>query len=327
MISVIVCTYNRADILAETLEVLKSLKVPSGETLELWVVDNRSKDHTRRVIEQAAVSSPCPIHYLYEPEPGASHARNAGIKAARGEMLCFFDDDVIVDPDWITAMNRLFQETDAEMAGCRILRKWECEAPDWYSEEVGGPLITQDFGNQRIRLNGKSMYLISAGLAFRRGVFDRIGLFRGDLGRKGDSLIGGEDKELFQRAAAAGCSIYYEPDAVLHHRVEENRLTNDYMSRWFYAIGQTAGHQLQRSWKHSLTIAPLWAWGECLSAGFRFLFGSFLKKSKAERFAAEMAFRYSRGYLRECFAHWIPSGKGGCAFAPGAAKNERDKVS
>lgn len=314
MISIIICTYNRADSLNQTMDALQNLIVPEGETVELMVVDNKSKDTTRQVVESWVAKSRLPLKYLYEPEQGASHARNAGIKKAQGDMLCFFDDDVIVDSQWLVSMVRLFRETDVEMAGCRILRKWECEAPDWYSEEVSGPVIMQDFGPARIKMGQNGMYLISAGLAFRKEVFDRIGLFRGDLGRKGNSLIGGEDKELFDRVAASGGVIYYEPAAVIHHRVEENRLTQDYMRRWFYAIGQTAGHQLVREPHHRFSMAPLWAWGDFLAALFRRFKSLFPGKSRAEKFASEVLVLYTAAYLRECFVHWFPGAIKGCVF-------------
>lgn len=314
MISIVICTYNRAESLNQTLDALQSLVVPEDETVELLVVDNNSKDGTKQVVDSWIPKSRLALQYFYEGRQGASHARNAGIKAARGSLVCFFDDDVIVDSQWLVSMVRLFKETDAEMAGCRILRKWECEAPEWYSEEVSGPVIMQDFGPDRLKMGQNGMYLISAGLAFRKEVFDRIGLFRGDLGRKGNSLIGGEDKELFDRVAASGGIIYYEPAAIIHHRVEESRLTRDYMRRWFYAIGQTAGHQLVRESHHCFTVAPLWAWGDFFAALFRRFKSRLPGKSQAEKFASEVHVLYTAAYLRECFVHWFPGAIKGCVF-------------
>ena len=98
--SVIVCTYNRASSLAQTLESLEKQVVRPGTEWEVVVVDNNSRDDTRAVVEGRQRNWPR-IRYLFERAQGLSNARNCGIRAARGEILLFTDDDVCPEPDWV----------------------------------------------------------------------------------------------------------------------------------------------------------------------------------------------------------------------------------
>lgn len=305
-VSLVVCTYNRCSILDETLRSLLEMMIPESLSAEIIVVDNASSDATAETVEKHSRQKAIPVRYVFEPQQGVSYARNAGIHEAKGDLICFFDDDILADPQWLTSMLKLFAETDAVMAGCRILRKWECPVPEWFSEEVGGPLIGQDFGLVRTNVFRPGQYLITAALACRRGLFARIGGFREDLGRKGGSLVGGEDKEFFDRAQDLNESIFYEPDAVIYHRVEPERLTQAYMRRWFSAIGKTAGHQLKRRFRHTITGAPLWVWRDALSALLRTLRARVGPVTKAEKVASEMQLRYAANTLGECLIHAMP---------------------
>src|ERR1700704_4558674 len=98
--SIIIPTYNRADELRETIRSIAKLKVPGD--WELIVVDNKSPDHTRAVVEQEAAAFPAPLIYLFEPEQGRYAALNTGIRAAKGKIIATTDDDARVEPDWLT---------------------------------------------------------------------------------------------------------------------------------------------------------------------------------------------------------------------------------
>ena len=99
-VSIIVCTYNRADSLRETLLALRSLRINSNRQWEVIIIDNNSKDNTRRVVEEQQ-SDWAQLHYEFEPLQGLSHARNFGIRSARGQIILFTDDDVLPEPDWV----------------------------------------------------------------------------------------------------------------------------------------------------------------------------------------------------------------------------------
>ena len=97
-ITVILCTLNRCQSLAETLESIAISTLPDSVDWEILVVDNNSTDHTREVVEEFGRRYPDRFRYIFEPRPGKSYALNAGIREAQGEILAFTDDDVTVEP-------------------------------------------------------------------------------------------------------------------------------------------------------------------------------------------------------------------------------------
>ena len=103
-ISVIICTYNRAVLLDRALMAFRDQKNPPST--EIIVVDNNSNDDTaERVRRCTEVLRPVvPVIYVFEPKQGLSRARNAGIAAARGDILAFLDDDAIPSPNWLAAI-------------------------------------------------------------------------------------------------------------------------------------------------------------------------------------------------------------------------------
>ena len=316
-VSVVICTYNRAESLRETLESLASQDVKHQLSYEIIVVDNNSKDNTRQMVEEFQTRNGHAVQYVFEKKQGVSYARNTGIRCAKGEIIAYLDDDVIADSYWLEAMWTCFQETKADAVGSKVLRKWNSDQPNWYSEEIGGCLISQDLGPKRVKCSSKRQHLVGASIAFRKDVFERCGIFREELGRRGDELVGGEDSELYKRLLKENQLVMYEPNAVVHHKIEPERLTKIYFKRWFWDVGRTLGHELEWKWHFVITIAPLWLWKQALSAIFRFLKVEFYPPStSSERFAAEVWVLHYWGMITERFFHWLPFklGRKKCAF-------------
>src|SRR3954471_13482790 len=101
-VTVAIPTYNRADFLRQTLAGITAQQFPR-EHFEVLVIDNNSRDHTRNVVEEFAQSRPAP-RYIHETRQGLDYARNRAIAEARGEIIIFGDDDILVQPDWIAQM-------------------------------------------------------------------------------------------------------------------------------------------------------------------------------------------------------------------------------
>src|SRR4051812_17135636 len=101
-ITVAICTYNRADLLAQTLAGIARQEFPHDH-YEVLVIDNNSRDHTAEVVARFATARPAPRHIL-EPQQGLDYGRNRAIAEARGEIILFADDDILVQPDWLTQM-------------------------------------------------------------------------------------------------------------------------------------------------------------------------------------------------------------------------------
>ncbi len=229
--SIIVCTYNRAESLAETLEALHKQKVPAGINWEVIVVDNNSSDHTQAIITEKQQHWPR-LRHEFESQQGLSHARNKGIACARGEIILFTDDDVLPEPDWLTQVLEGLEKHQADACGGYIAPIWETPPPDWLTERFHGFLaIRMDREDDYpIETAGQSPY--GANMAFKKNVFEKVGLFDTCRGRKGTTLASGEDGEMFERILNAGLKVIFLGNARVHHKVEAFRLKKSYFLRW-----------------------------------------------------------------------------------------------
>lgn len=239
-ITVILCTYNRCGSLAEALESVAAQTLPDRVKWEVIVVDNNSRDETRTVVEQYCQRFPSRFRYAFEGEQGLSRARNAGIRAARGQIIAFLDDDVIAEPDWLGRLTQSLHDDTWAGAGGRIAPPIGFQPPAWLplggKYDLGGTLALFDLGDEAAELK-RAPY--GTNMAFRTSVFKRCGMFRTDLGRCGNALLSGEDTEFGNRLFAAGLRLRYEPAAIVHHPVSEERLKKRYFDSWWFNFGRT----------------------------------------------------------------------------------------
>lgn len=229
--SIVVCTYNRAASLRDTLEALRGLQAPPECDWEVLVVDNNCKDETRAVVMQMQRAWPR-LRYEFEERQGLSHARNHGIAQARGELILFTDDDVLPEPDWLAVTLTGLKHYDADACGGFIAPIWETPPPRWLTERFFGFLAIRTDRNDDFAITNNSEMPFGANMAFRRRVFDKIGLFDTTRGRSGKVLAGGEDIEFFERLIAAGMKAQFLGKSRVHHKVESYRLRKSYFRRW-----------------------------------------------------------------------------------------------
>jgi glycosyltransferase involved in cell wall biosynthesis len=233
-LTVIVCTYNRANSLGETLAALSRQVTPQSFRWELLVIDNNSDDETQAVVERFAPMAPVPTRYLFEPKQGLSHARNAGIASAKSNIVAFTDDDVTPEPDWVFWTFAAVRDHSVDGVGGRILPKWSASPPKWLATDrmLLSLLALQDLeqGGPVTAHNGVRIF--GANMAFRREGFAEIGPFDVTRGRVGAKLAGGEETEFVQRALAAGKCITYDPRLVVWHHVGPDRMRKQYFRKW-----------------------------------------------------------------------------------------------
>jgi GT2 family glycosyltransferase len=218
-ISVVICTRDRGPALAEC---LRSVVAQRGTPGEIIVVDNSRDGNARSVCTEFS-----DIRYVHEPRAGLSRARNAGIRASRLNIVAFTDDDVEVHPGWTAEIARAFTERDVEaLTGLVLPARLDTGAQCYFEFAMGGfgtSFIPRTFGRQffeETRPHGAHVWKIGAGanMAFRRSVFERLGLFDERLGAGAAGCS--EDSELWYRLLATGGECLYEPRAVVfhHHR-------------------------------------------------------------------------------------------------------------
>ena len=237
-LSLVIATYNRAEQLMITLNSVVAQST-SPAKWECIVVDNNSSDNTKQRIEEFIAEHPMlNVRYIFESKQGLSHARNAGIKGAKGGIIAFIDDDERIVPDFIGAYIKLFDSHPTAMAaGGKIIAEYPTGRPNWMSHYTERPIANpMDFGDY-IRIFPKGRIPGGGNMAMRRDLFERIGMFDVSLGRTGKLLIGGEESDLFERIEKAGMECYYTPRAVMYHIIPPEKLTDSYFERLCYNTG------------------------------------------------------------------------------------------
>jgi glycosyltransferase involved in cell wall biosynthesis len=239
-VAVLIATYNRAQLLGETLDVLAQSQTASRFPWEVIVVDNNSTDDTRAVVTSRQGSYPVPLTYLLETTQGRSAALNAAIAATTAPLLLCTDDDVRVEPGWLLAGARALEE-GADYVGGPVVPIWETPPPPWLDLTRGdlwGTIAILDYGRESFAFEQRRRVPLGANMGIRRSLIDRIGGFRADLGRSnGPRLMGQEVPELLARARMAHLHGVYAPEMRVHHHIPAARLTKRYYRRWWMGKG------------------------------------------------------------------------------------------
>lgn len=227
-LTVSIQTYNNAAMLNKTLKSLTRLNSLSGGDYEILIVDNNCTDSTARVINSWKSSFGRLLRTCTEKQQGLSHARNKALVEARGSIVCFIDDDVIVDPNWLRAVADTFKVYDAAVVGGRSYLIYPHSRPAWLSDEKEVLLSRLDHGPDVLVDTDRELY----GLNFSvdKDIALTAGGFDDRFGRTGNSLGCGEEYDLLKRIRAMGAMAVYQPTAVVGHIVRPERLHRS----WFY---------------------------------------------------------------------------------------------
>ena len=255
--SVVVCTRDRTDDLALCLPGLSRLAAQGHEVI---VVDNcPSSDSTARLV----ASYPA-IRYLREPRPGLDVARNRGLLAATGEIVAFTDDDAQVDPGWLPALRRNFDDPMvALVTGITMPLELETEAQQWFewTNGFGRGFVRKQFDATNTSVLAAGQVGAGVNMAIRRSAIERIGLF--DEALDGGTLTrSGGDQEFFYRTLARGYRIAYEPAALVWHR-HRQEWSSLRSTVYGYGVGVFAWWTRALLVEKELTLlkwAPKWFW-------------------------------------------------------------------
>jgi glycosyltransferase involved in cell wall biosynthesis len=300
-VTVILCTYNRAPSLRRALESLSNQSLSPNISWEVVVIDNNSRDDTSEVVREFCQRFPGRFKYVFEPRQGKSFALNRGIHESAADVVAFVDDDVEVDPNWLSCLTSALQTGQWAGVGGRILPEKGFISPPWL--DLSGryalaPLAVFDLGPEAHELEEPPF---GTNMAFRMSMFTKYGGFRTDLGPQPGSEIRGEDTEFGQRLIINGERFWYEASAIVYHSVSRQRLTKKYFLTWWHdkARADIREHGLPGNPALRLGGIPLVLFRRLCMAGLRWLscFGG------SRRFSLKLKFWGIMGAIKECYGH------------------------
>jgi glycosyltransferase involved in cell wall biosynthesis len=300
-LSIVMSTYNRGRLLADAIGSVLAQQ-ENTPLFELIVVDNNSTDATRDVVEEAA-GRDLRVRYVFEARQGLSYARNTGIAAARAGLVAFTDDDVRVEPDWVAAIVRAFDEhPEADLIGGRVLPIWPSPPEAWLTRDHWAPLALVDHGDAPIAVTtARPICLIGANVAFRREVFDTVGEFGTDFQRVGDGIGSLEDHEFQLRLLRIGRTGLYDPRIVVHAEIQPNRLDAAYHRRWHAGHGHfhslLRSEDMERTRRGTLLGVPLHLYRQAMREAIAWMRTTFTGDS-SRAFAHELRLRFFYGFFQ-----------------------------
>jgi len=236
----VICTWNRARFLDRTLQQCCRLRIPDGLDWELLIVENNCTDETPAVIQSFA--DRLPIVREVEPVLGLTRARNRALDAARGDLVIFTDDDVLVDENWLAELwGAAKRWPDAAYFGGLITPLYLEEPPRWYraNERILKTFVgvSHDLGDTE-RALGPQEFPWGPSMAYRRAAFEKI-RFRQDIGRRGRERTDAEEEVYGDQLVKAGFKGVWVPSAKVQHVVGAEQLSLDLVRRNYVGQGMT----------------------------------------------------------------------------------------
>lgn len=315
LITVIICTRNRAIQLKRVLNSFSSMKPVEGATWEMLVVDNGSTDETPSVIEEFA--DRLPLRRVWQPEAGLSNARNAGVAAAKGDYICWTDDDVEVDSDWLAAYARAFHRyPDGTIFGGVVEPVYEVPPPAWMIENddlLQDVLAKRDHGPVERKMPPEQ-HLLPYGANFAvRSAEQRQFSFDAKLGVSPNQKRLGEESTVLMAIAALGGAYYWIPSSHVRHLIPAARMSLDYIKIYFHSVGETWAYMSAHGGQpimgplipvegSKILSVPAWLWRQSLWPTLAYNLKKILKPNRVDwwlwNFTQKSKMEGARSYFR-----------------------------
>jgi glycosyltransferase involved in cell wall biosynthesis len=277
VISVIVCAHNpRSDYLLRTLGALKAQTLPR-EQWEFLLIDNASKEPLANLYD---LSWHANARCILEKELGLAPARLRGIRESKGDLLVFVDDDNLLAEDYLVAAINLFaRRPDLGVASGRILPEYETPPPDWFRPYESWIAVRRIEQNRWSNFYDPQSEPCGAGMCLRKQIANNyVGEAMANqrqkiLGRRGGSLLSGEDVAITKIAMRMGYSMGQFIDLNATHLIPARRISEEYLFS-LYCNLQASGQLL--GWLEKPDQAPkrLPHWRVLLKAGLRMVRGN-----------------------------------------------------
>lgn len=299
-VTIVVCTFNRAEMLGEAIESLTALQTRGEFSYEILVVDNASTDNTTDVVARIARETLIPVRCVRETAKGVVHARNRGVAEAHGEWIAFFDDDQLADRYWLSSLMYAAGQQKVRCVGGAVHLK----LPAGTSRELAPVcrmLLGETVGMETARAYNHRVTPGTGNLMIHASVFDEVGAFDPAFHKRG------EDTDLFLRMLDSGIAGWYTPQAVVHHVIPAERLESDYLVRVSRLLVEGMATDERKAW--GAWRYPL-VWGaRVLQAGVSFLpklVWAKLRKDHERWLGAKIRLAIAGKYLRDGWYLMMP---------------------
>jgi glycosyltransferase involved in cell wall biosynthesis len=240
LLSIVICTYNRAEWLGRCLASLEPQCVDANR-VETIVVDNNSTDETKRVVENFSTRL-ANFRYVFEETQGLSHARNRGIREALGEYIAYLDDDAVASSNWVNATIVFFEtHPDASAVGGPFIPFSTVPIPPWFPSEYGRWRL--EGGTRKI---GPNEWISGLNMAFRKQALIDAGGFDPYLGMTGNTVSYGEDTNLLLGLQAGNHNVYYCDAMLVEHAILPHKLSLAWLLKSGFANGYDAKRTFDR---------------------------------------------------------------------------------
>jgi glycosyltransferase involved in cell wall biosynthesis len=286
-LNVIIATHNRSDLLNDCLQSILLATRPPNLQIKIVVVDNRSTDNTKEVVQRYVESREIPVQYIFAERPGKAAALNDALAQTNGELIGLIDDDEQLERSWFEVVEREFSsDHQLDFIGGQYHPNWESPAPDWVSKHFRGA-IGIVLNPVRVAFSPDFPGILMGGNAvIRRSTLNKVLPYPEHLGKIGKKIRSGEDEVIYHRLLALGARGMNVPELIIYHWIPTERLTKTYYRKWVIGRGISGGLQLrERGFKVTgLLGIPRYQFG-LVGKAFANLLRS---RSPSERFAAQL---------------------------------------
>ena len=304
-VSVVLSTYNRGAQLSKALEKLLRQET-QGIDYEIIVVDNNCTDDTKKLVHSYIERDPH-FRYIFEGRQGLSYGRNAGIEAARSDLIVFCDDDVEVSPTWVRANYDAAQKfPDADYIGGKVMPIWSGPLPSWVRNTMA-PFALSMLGDEPFAACPEKPHcLVGASLAVRRRALAKAGLFSIETQRVKNTIGSTEDFDWQQKVWAYGGHGVYDPSIACATEIPMNRLKKSYHRRWHLGHGKFNAISGRPPWDSPRRFlgVPVFMYRQAIEAALAWAKFS-LRRDQAEAFERQMQLMFYIGFFKQRWKSYL----------------------
>lgn len=247
-VSILICTYNRSNLLANCLASVAGQMDGYENSTEVIVVDNNCVDDTSSLLTRYA-SEHSWFRAVREERQGLSHARNRGALEARGEYLCYLDDDAKAGPDYVRNLHAVIDKHRPDIFGGPVYPYYTTRKPAWFQDSFEIRRHADSSGFAQCSISGGNFVI-------RATLLRELGMFSPELGMVGSKVRLGEERavlEMYRRGRAKSDQrVYYSLECFILHHVPPQKMK----ARYFLKRGFQAGRANVMAKKEPLRNVP-----------------------------------------------------------------------